>query len=63
MISRLNEGYAVDFQDLIARFTLDAATEFLFGHCVDSLSGDLPFPHSAIQANQSEEKTRAELFS
>ncbi|KAJ7279509.1 hypothetical protein C8J57DRAFT_1221171 [Mycena rebaudengoi] len=28
---RLREGYSVDFQDLIGRFTMDTATEFLFG--------------------------------
>ncbi|KAF8200189.1 cytochrome P450 monooxygenase pc-1 [Pholiota molesta] len=44
---RLREGYAVDFQDLMSRFTLDAATEFLFGNCVESLSAGLPYPHNA----------------
>lgn len=29
-------------QDLFARFTLDAASEFLFGQNVDTLSGQLP---------------------
>ncbi|KAG2055982.1 cytochrome P450 monooxygenase pc-3 [Suillus hirtellus] len=29
---------AIDFQDLISKFTLDSASEFLFGHCTDSLS-------------------------
>jgi hypothetical protein len=33
-------------QDVIARFTLDAASEFLFGKNVDSLSGVLPYPHN-----------------
>ncbi|EKM59240.1 uncharacterized protein PHACADRAFT_249546 [Phanerochaete carnosa HHB-10118-sp] len=47
MKARLAEGYAVDFQDLIARFTLDSATEFLFGSCVASLSSTLPYPHTA----------------
>ncbi|KAF9526181.1 cytochrome P450 monooxygenase pc-1 [Crepidotus variabilis] len=41
---RLREGHLVDFQDLMWRFTLDSATSFLFGHCVDSLSADLPYP-------------------
>ena len=31
----------------MSRFTLDSASEFLFGHCMHSLSGDLPFPHNA----------------
>ncbi|KAF8959382.1 cytochrome P450 [Flammula alnicola] len=42
---RLREGHPVDFQDLIARFTLDSATEFLFGNDVGSLSGGLPYPY------------------
>ncbi|KAK7032820.1 cytochrome P450 [Favolaschia claudopus] len=42
---RMNEGYAVDFQDVISRFTMDAATEFLFGTCVNSLANALPYPH------------------
>jgi hypothetical protein len=41
---RLAEGISVDFQDLTARFTLDSATEFLFGAKVDSISAGLPFP-------------------
>uniref|UniRef100_A0A8H7XXV3 Cytochrome P450 n=1 Tax=Psilocybe cubensis TaxID=181762 RepID=A0A8H7XXV3_PSICU len=43
--SRLREGHPVDFQDLVARFTLDSATEFLFGNDVGSLSGGLPYPY------------------
>ncbi|KAG6837575.1 hypothetical protein H0H93_006989 [Arthromyces matolae] len=31
-------------QDLYARFTIDAASEFLFGKNLDTLSGDLPIP-------------------
>lgn len=42
--TRLHEGYPVDFQDLMSRFTLDSATEFLFGHCVHSLKAGLPYP-------------------
>ncbi|KAF8996805.1 cytochrome P450 [Cyathus striatus] len=41
---RLAEGCPVDFQDLAARFTLDSATEFLFGNDVHSLSAGLPYP-------------------
>ncbi|KAF7331020.1 hypothetical protein MVEN_02442300 [Mycena venus] len=44
---RLAEGHPVDFQDLVARFTLDSATEFLFGRSVDSISADLPYPRSS----------------
>lgn len=60
--ARFNEGYAVDFQDLIARFTLDSATEFLFGQCVDSLSTTLPYPWNADPALQKREKSTAEDF-
>lgn len=35
-------GAAVDVQDLYARFTLDAAAEFLFGERLDTLHGALP---------------------
>ncbi|CAA7269185.1 unnamed protein product [Cyclocybe aegerita] len=42
--TRLAEGYSIDFQDLVSRFTLDSATEFLFGYNVDSLSAGIPYP-------------------
>lgn len=32
----------------MSRFTLDSATEFLFGNCVESLSAGLPYPHNAV---------------
>ncbi|KAF8556689.1 cytochrome P450 monooxygenase CYP63 [Imleria badia] len=35
-----------DVQDLYARFTIDAASEFLFGKNLDTLSGQLPTPGS-----------------
>ncbi|KAK0489452.1 cytochrome P450 [Armillaria novae-zelandiae] len=41
---RLEEGYPVEFQDVVSRFTLDSATEFLFGQDVGSLSAGLPYP-------------------
>ncbi|KAJ7181130.1 cytochrome P450 monooxygenase pc-1 [Mycena filopes] len=43
---RMKEGYAVDFQDLIGRFTMDSASEFLFDSCVHSLKANLPYPHN-----------------
>ncbi|KAF5342731.1 hypothetical protein D9757_014479 [Collybiopsis confluens] len=45
--ARLAQGYPVDFQDVIARFTLDSATEFLFGQDVGSLGANLPYPASS----------------
>lgn len=44
---RLRSGHAVDFQDLIARFTLDSASEFLLGKNVRALEDALPYPHNA----------------
>ncbi|KAJ7212195.1 cytochrome P450, partial [Mycena pura] len=45
--TRMKTGYAVDFQDLIGRFTMDSASEFLLGSCVNSLHASLPLPHNA----------------
>ncbi|KAJ7056011.1 cytochrome P450 [Mycena amicta] len=42
--ARLRDGFPVDFQDVVSRFTMDAATSFLFGHDVHSLDAGLPFP-------------------
>jgi len=47
---RLQEGIAVDVQDLFCRFTIDSASEFLFGSDVRSLSADLPYPSTAKAA-------------
>ncbi|KAF9475881.1 cytochrome P450 [Pholiota conissans] len=49
--ARLQDGYPIDFQDLVSRFTLDSATQFLFGHDVESLSAGLPYPESSPLAN------------
>ncbi|CCO34899.1 Cytochrome P450 52A3 [Rhizoctonia solani AG-1 IB] len=37
---------AVDFQDLVSKFTMDSASEFLFGINVRSLDQPLPLPHT-----------------
>ncbi|KXN86976.1 Cytochrome P450 52A3-A [Leucoagaricus sp. SymC.cos] len=42
--ARLAEGYPIDFQDLVSRFTLDSATEFLFKNDIHSLDIPLPYP-------------------
>lgn len=47
MKERLRTGHALDFQDLVSRFTLDSATEFFFGHDVGTLSAGLPYPPSS----------------
>ena len=43
---------ALSTQDLVSRFTLDSATEFLFGHDVGSLSANIPYPASAAHLNK-----------
>jgi len=48
---RLSEGHPIDFQDLVARFTLDSATQFLFANDVCSLSAGLPYPDGSPLAN------------
>lgn len=44
---RLSDGQPVEFQDVAARFTLDTATEFLFGKSVDSMAAGLEYPESS----------------
>ncbi|KLO20137.1 cytochrome P450 monooxygenase pc-1 [Schizopora paradoxa] len=43
MKERFKSGHSIDFQDLIARFTLDSATEFLFSKNMHALSAGLPY--------------------
>jgi len=61
MKKRLRAGYAIDFQDAISRFTLDSASEFLFGHDVKSLSSGLPYPHNVVRPDVAQ-STSAEDF-
>ena len=37
----------LDVQDIFTRFTLDSASEFLFGKNLDTLQGKLPIPGKA----------------
>ncbi|GJJ08807.1 hypothetical protein Clacol_003026 [Clathrus columnatus] len=48
---RAVEQEPIDFQDLMSRFTLDSATQFLFGSCVDSLSAPLPYAWNSLKSN------------
>ena len=34
----------------MSRFTLDSATDFLFGNCVQTLSAELPYPYNVTPA-------------
>ena len=64
MKRRLDEGYALDVQDLLGRFTLDTATEFMFGRCVHVLRSGLPYPHNALKSLFSKRgEDKAEEFS
>ncbi|KAJ7192913.1 cytochrome P450 [Mycena pura] len=51
--ARLREGHAVDFQDMVARFTMDTASAFLFGRDVRSLAEGLPYPHTHTPSGSS----------
>ncbi|KAF7353514.1 Cytochrome P450 [Mycena sanguinolenta] len=44
--ARLREGYAADFQDMVARFTMDTSSSFLFGKDIRSLDAGLPYPYN-----------------
>ncbi|OSC98991.1 cytochrome P450 monooxygenase pc-2 [Trametes coccinea BRFM310] len=64
MKERFRLGHAVDVQDVISRFTLDSATDFLLGRCVHSLRDPLPYAHNDPQAPQTvKQQTVAEQFS
>ncbi|KAJ7475136.1 cytochrome P450 [Mycena galericulata] len=53
MRNRLAKSHPIDFQDVVSRFTLDSATEFLFERSVDSMAAGLPYPESWPVANSS----------
>ncbi|SJL14432.1 uncharacterized protein ARMOST_17889 [Armillaria ostoyae] len=55
MKHRLRSGYS----DLMGRFTIDSATDFLFGSCVNSLSATLPYPHNASLTVRDSEHNRS----
>lgn len=63
MKERLRAGYAIDFQDVLHRFTLDSASEFLLGNDVQSLAEPLPFPSdSTDKAAKSTGQSKADAF-
>ncbi|KAJ7598552.1 cytochrome P450 [Mycena floridula] len=57
MKQRFTEGHPVDFQDVVARFTLDSASEYLFGKDICSLAGTLPYPYYSANAGATDEVT------
>ncbi|KAG2011341.1 cytochrome p450 [Coprinopsis cinerea AmutBmut pab1-1] len=49
LLAKAKTGYAVDFQDVMQRLTLDISTDILFGACVDNLKitpDDLALPYN-----------------
>ncbi|KDQ19556.1 hypothetical protein BOTBODRAFT_636486 [Botryobasidium botryosum FD-172 SS1] len=52
MKARFDAGTAVDFQDVVSRFTLDSAADFLFGVSMDSI-GATPLPLPVTEAPNS----------
>ena len=50
-------------QDLIARFTLDSATEFLFGQDVRSLSASIPYPPTDVKSSTAADAPLLNQFS
>lgn len=44
----MREGIPVDWQDVVSRFTMDSATDFLFGKDVRSLDAPLPYPSTYV---------------
>ncbi|EIW81931.1 cytochrome P450 monooxygenase pc-2 [Coniophora puteana RWD-64-598 SS2] len=61
--ARLKEGHPIDFQDMVSRFTLDSATEFLFGKDVQSLSAGLLYPpNSPLAATSAAKDHPANVF-
>nr|GAT51535.1 predicted protein [Mycena chlorophos] len=51
---RLRSGFAVDFQDVITRFAMDASGEFLFGYDARTLEAGLPYPYNALKTTDGE---------
>ncbi|KAI0747481.1 cytochrome P450 [Fomes fomentarius] len=60
--SRLKEGVPVDWQDVVSRFTMDSATEFLFGKDVRSLDAPIPYPSTHPSHNLSTAMHPADRF-
>lgn len=52
----------VDWQDVVSRFTMDSATEFLFGKDVRSLDAPIPYPSTHPSHNLSTAMHPADRF-
>ncbi|KAF9520998.1 hypothetical protein BS47DRAFT_1370206 [Hydnum rufescens UP504] len=53
MKDSFNSGTPVDMQDAMARFTIDSATEFLFGSCVNSILEPFAKPGESLPSMES----------
>ncbi|PIL35071.1 cytochrome P450 [Ganoderma sinense ZZ0214-1] len=60
MAARLKEGVPVNWQDMVSRFTMDSATEFLFGKDVCSLDAPIPYPSTHQRATNTNMNMLAE---
>jgi hypothetical protein len=62
IISNLSaSGQPCEAQDLYSRFTLDAASEFLFGRNLDTLSAVLPTPNDAASFDVNQANPRGSV--
>ncbi|KAF7340297.1 Cytochrome P450 monooxygenase pc-3 [Mycena venus] len=61
-VVRVKSGCPIDFQDLVSRYTLDWATDVLFGANVGSLGGTLPSPSSPGMPMSDSNLTPADAF-
>ncbi|KAG8906270.1 hypothetical protein FRB99_007207 [Tulasnella sp. 403] len=60
---RCATGAPINMQDLAGRFTMDSATEFLFGLSVNSMDSPLPLPKSNMsEADRDNENTFVRSF-
>jgi len=60
---RFAQGEAIDFQDIMSRFTLDSATEFLFGCSIHTLSTPLPYAHNSRRRETLTDPHSNDMFS
>jgi hypothetical protein len=55
--------FSCNIKDIATRFTLDSATEFLFGNDVRSLSTPMPYPYNSPQTQQTSKSSSFHLDS
>ncbi|THU81667.1 cytochrome P450 [Dendrothele bispora CBS 962.96] len=63
MRERFRQGWAVDFQEVVSRFTIDSATEFLFGKDIGTLNEPLAYPFYAFSSSNNTSNTHSTIKS